>query len=59
MEDWIKKLENYECDGQMKLEDYLQENRKDGIYDEKEYIRADYGRGVCSIPEDGNRTYTD
>ena len=24
--EWIKKLEHYECDGQMELEDYLQEN---------------------------------
>lgn len=59
MEDWIKKLENYECDGQMELKDYLRENRKDEIYDEKVHIRADYGRGVCSIPENGNRTYSD
>lgn len=29
MEDWIKKLENYECDGQMELSDFLPMNQKD------------------------------
>lgn len=29
MEDWIKKLENYECDGQMELSDFLTTNQKD------------------------------
>lgn len=57
--EWIKKLEHYECDGQMELEDYLQENRKESGNDEEEYIRADYGRGAGNIPEDGDRTYTD
>ncbi|MBS5302248.1 MAG: hypothetical protein KHY39_14675 [Clostridiaceae bacterium] len=27
--EWIKKLEHYKCDGQMELEDYLQENGKE------------------------------
>ena len=50
--EWIKKLEHYKCD-------YLQENGKESGNDEKEYIRADYGRGAGNIPEDGDRTYTD
>lgn len=56
--EWIKKLEHYECDGQMELEDYLRVNRKEAVHNEKGHIRADFRGNLCSVPENGDSEYT-
>nr|DAW76339.1 MAG TPA: hypothetical protein [Caudoviricetes sp.] len=50
MEDWIKKLENYECDGQMELSDFLPMNQKDEEDHgkrQKDICSPDAGACIC------------